>query len=82
MQLGEVRREGHVVELAAVEPDVEPPERAGVGPSGVWADGGLDQPARGLSSVGRSPGLPKRAIIGRRSRGGLRPESAQPPSRQ
>ena len=47
VQLGEVRREGHVVELAAVEP----PERAGVGPSGVWADGGLDQPARGLSRL-------------------------------
>ena len=49
MQLGEVRREGHVVELAAVEPGVEPPERAGVGAARVRADGGLDQPARGLS---------------------------------
>ena len=48
MQLGEVRREGHVVELASVEPGVEPPERASVGPSGVRADGGLDQPERGL----------------------------------
>ena len=37
-----------VVELAAVEPGVEAPERAGVGPSGVRADGGLDEAARGL----------------------------------
>ena len=51
MQLGEVRREGHVVELAAGEPGVEPPEHASVGPSGVRADGGLDQPVRG----GRRP---------------------------
>ena len=48
MQLGEVRREGHVVELAAVEPGIEAAERAGVGPSGVRADGGLDQAPRGL----------------------------------
>ena len=48
VQLGEVRREGHVVELAPVEPGVEPPERAGVGAVGVRADGGLDQAARGL----------------------------------
>ena len=47
MQLGEVRREGHVVELAAVEPGIEAAERAGVGPPGVRADGGLDQAARG-----------------------------------
>ena len=40
MQLGEVGGEGRVVELAAGEPDVEPPERAGGGPSGVRADGG------------------------------------------
>ena len=62
MQLGEVRREGHVVELAAVEPSVEAPQRAGVGPSGVRADGGLDQPPRGRRRVadrgllGREPG--------------------------
>ena len=48
VQLGEVRREGHVVELAAVEPGVEPPERARVGAARVRADGGLDQAARGL----------------------------------
>ena len=47
VQLGEVRREGHVVELSAVEPGVEAAERVGVGPSGVRADGGLDQAARG-----------------------------------
>ena len=49
VQFGEVRRQRCVVELAAVEPGVEPPERAGVGPSGVRADGGLDQPASGRS---------------------------------
>ena len=49
VQLGEVGRQGHVVELAPVEPGVEAAERAGVRPSGVRADGGLDQPARGLS---------------------------------
>ena len=38
---------GHIVELAAVEPDVEAPERAGVGPAGVRADGGFDQASRG-----------------------------------
>ena len=47
MQLGEVGGQGHVVELAAIEPGVEPPERAGVGAAGVRADRGLDQAARG-----------------------------------
>ncbi len=47
MQLGEVRREGHVVELAPVEPGVEAAERARVGAAGVRADGGLDPAARG-----------------------------------
>ena len=47
MQLGEVGGQTRVVELAAVEPGVEAAERAGVGPSGVRADGGLDQAARG-----------------------------------
>ena len=42
VQLGEVRREGHVIELAAVEPGVEPPPRPGVGAAGVRAYGGLD----------------------------------------
>ena len=47
MQLGEVGGQRHVVELAAVEPGVEPPQRAGVGAAGVRADGGLDQASRG-----------------------------------
>ena len=47
VQLGEVGGQGHIVELAGVEPGVEPSERPGVGPPGVRADGGLDQPARG-----------------------------------
>ena len=47
MQLGEVRREGHVVERAAGESGVEAAERAGVGPPGVRADGGLDQASGG-----------------------------------
>ena len=47
MQLGEVGGQGHVVELAAVEPSVEPLQRARVGAAGVLADGGLDQAARG-----------------------------------
>ena len=63
-QLGEVGGQGHVVELAAVEPGVEPPQRAGVGAAGVLADGGLDQapcgrrgpPDRGLCGV--DPGGP------------------------
>ena len=38
VQLGEIGRQGHVVELAPVEPGVEPPKRPGVGPSGVRAD--------------------------------------------
>ena len=38
-----------VQQLAPGEPGVEPPERPGVGAAGVRADGGLDQPARGLS---------------------------------
>ena len=48
MQLGEVGGQGRVVDLAAAEPGVEPAERAGVGPPGVRADGGLDEAARGL----------------------------------
>ena len=47
MELGDVGRKTRIVELPPVEPGVEPPERAGVGPPGVRADGGLDQPARG-----------------------------------
>ena len=47
VQLGEVGRQGHVVELAPVEPGVEAAERAGVRPSGVRADGGLDEAACG-----------------------------------
>ena len=58
MQLGEVGGQRRVVELAAVEPGVEPPERAGVGPPGVRADGGLDQAARRL----RRP--PDRGLFG------------------
>ena len=49
MQLGEVGGEAHVVELASVEPGVQPPERAGVRAAGVRADGGLDQAAGGRS---------------------------------
>ena len=48
MQLGEVGGQGHIVELAPVEPGVEPPERARVGSPRVRADGGLDEAARGL----------------------------------
>ena len=40
--------EARAVELAPVEPGVEPPQRAGVGAAGVRADGGLDQAAPGL----------------------------------
>ena len=47
VELGDVGRKTRIVELPPVEPGVEPPERAGVGPPGVRADGGLDQPARG-----------------------------------
>ena len=47
VQLGEVGGQGHIVERPAVEPGIEPPERAGVGPPRVRADGGLDQAARG-----------------------------------
>ena len=47
VQLGEVGGQGHIVERPAVEPGVEPPQRAGVGAPGVLADGGLDQAARG-----------------------------------
>ena len=47
MQFGEVGGEGHVVERPAVELGVEPPQRAGVGPPRVRADGGLDQAPRG-----------------------------------
>ena len=38
--------QGHVVELAAVEPSVETPERPGVRAAGVLADRGLDQAAQ------------------------------------
>ncbi len=51
MQLGEVGGQGHIVERPSVEPGVEAAERAGVGPPGVRADGGLDQPSRGLRRV-------------------------------
>ena len=47
VELGEVGGQGHIMELASVEPGVEPPERAGVGPPRVRADRGLDQAARG-----------------------------------
>ena len=53
----EVGGQGHIVERPRVEPGVEPPERPGVGPPGVRADGGLDQPARGLCrAADRGPG--------------------------
>jgi len=58
VQLGEVGGQGHVVELAAVEPGVEPPQRPGVGAAGVLADGGLDQAAR------RRRGRPDRDLLG------------------
>ena len=45
--LGEVGCQGHVVELPPVEPGVETPQRPGVGPAGVLADGSLDEAARG-----------------------------------
>ena len=47
VQFGKVGSEVRVVELAAVEPRVEPPQRASVGAAGILADGGLDQAARG-----------------------------------
>ena len=49
VELAEVRSETRIVELAPLEPSVELAERAGVGPPCVRADGGLDQPAGGLS---------------------------------
>ena len=71
MQLGQVRGQGHIVELAAVEPGVQPPERAGIGAAGVRADGGLDQPVRGRRRaadrdlVGVDPGGPIIHVINR-----------------
>ena len=47
MELGEVRGQRCVVELAPVEPSVDPPQRPGVSPARVRTDGGLDQAARG-----------------------------------
>ena len=47
MEFGEVGGQGHIVELAPVEPGVEAPQRPGVGSPGVLADGGLNQAARG-----------------------------------
>ena len=58
MQFGEVGGQGHVVELAPVEPGIEAPERTGVGPPRVLADGGLDQAARGRH------GPPDRGLFG------------------
>ena len=58
MQLGEVGGQRHIVELAAVEPGVQPPERPGVGPPGIRADGGLDEAARGRR------GWPDRGLFG------------------
>ena len=51
MQFGEVGGQRRVVELAAVEPGVKPPERAGVGAAGIRADGASTK--RRAVSVGR-----------------------------
>ena len=58
VQTGRGGSESHIVEIATVEPGVEPPPRPGVGGAGVLADGGLDEPAGGRrrQPIGASPG--------------------------